>query len=189
MFGPMFLLPAISQNPSPNKLDIQYYLDGQSIGGVIYDIKSIKGKNLTITPRLCAHNSPTITPVETDNLSYPIADFDSWSDQMGTPYQNMTIPQQPGWVTHDLTAFPLGTPKGALCYDRDANPTGGYAWIGISLSVDGGPGRSSGCYFYETRATYSSNTYLPYPKVANILNTTQTSLTGRYITMTVELGA
>lgn len=196
MFGPMFLLPGQADAPGVphNSITVNYYLNGQPIGGITCDISSDKGKQIIARPRCCHYASTGAglgpAPIETGSanhpITHPIAGFDGWISTNDQPYEELILPATAGWTDATIDA-PLVGPKGSFAVNRiHGNST--HVRGGIEIEVDGTIKGSVGTFFYSAnRASYAGiTTPTGYPWTGNILTWQQTSITGQYLTLTVE---
>lgn len=196
MITPMFLMPAQPAGSSrPDSfLTVNYYLDGQSIGGLTYDMSADKGKQITVKPRCCHYASNQAglgpAPIETGSISnpltHPIAGFDGWIGPNDQPYDNLILPATAGWTDATIDA-PLVGPKGSFAIDR-SNAAAGYCRGGLEILVDGVVKGAIGSYFMTpNKARYSGYTHpVGWTRTGSVLMHTETSITGDFLTMTVE---
>lgn len=197
MFAPMFLLPNRQRGSGSSIPDsfltVNYYLDGQSIGGLTYDISADKGKQIIVRPRCCHFGSTRgllgPAPIETGSashpLTHPIPGFDGWIGAADQPYGELILPASKYWNDNTLPA-PLNGPKGSYALNR-INASNGNVKAGIEIEVDGTVKGSVMTYFRgPDQGSFGAGTNTGYPESSNILTWQQTNITGQYVTLTVE---
>lgn len=182
MFGPMFLMPG--QDDAPGNLTVNYYLDGQSIGGTVYTLAA-DVPLMTLYPTLSTL-SGSGGQASYNNFTHPITGFaDGWRDENGIVYSGHDIASG-GWVvkTNKINK-PLGPIKGMIELDTISPQY-------ISLGVNIGGSHFDAVFMQPSGEIYEyfnvERNNIPHPFITNINSTISvpTTITGRYIGMTVE---
>lgn len=189
MFTPMFLVPGRAEGAAIDQVALNWYMDDQYVGHLIFNISEHRGKNLTFYPRLSHYNSGSFAThdVETGNLPHPIAGFDGWIGPNNQPYQNVTVSGSNIWQYHSLYDYPLFGSKGVFAVDRHNSPTRGVV-ASLAFFVDGVAPFSPPEIFVapsynrvEVRnipLSASSHGSIPYADI---------NLAARYVAMTLEV--
>lgn len=184
MLIPMFLLRGQddSLDIQAHFLTINYYLDGQFIGGGSYELDPDTPMPLILRPR-GSHYITAGAIVRYSNFAYPIPGFeDGWRDENGIAYTG-TDTSTGNWAGVTFFEKPLGQKKGMIEMNTQSV---GYRGCGIDL----GPNAAFDSVFTNNRlAVY--NQYLgsaSHPAIKSVpaRMSIPTLETGQYIGVTAE---
>lgn len=184
--------------PPPNKLFINYYLDGQHAGAVIYDMLP-NIPQIPIYPVAAGINyrsevTTVLGELKYSNFTHPIAGFeDGWRDLNGQVYPGSDT-EDHSWVGSDVYIHkPLGQRKGMLELDTKT-----HSYHSLGINIDGwakqavytGPDGTITHNLHSLgTAPYGNPPLKPdsHPQISGRSSPlTPSTLTGRYIGMTVE---